>query len=289
MPQAQMLRGGPVAEQLRADIAARAARLAADGSTPRLAVLVASADPSSSSYAQAKARTAEKLGVTLMAVEVDPAQGQAAFEHRVADLSDEPTIHGIVLDLPVDPRLDAEPAIACIDRRKDVDGLTAVNLGLLAMGREDEALCPATPLACIRLAEEAVPLAGRRVTVVGRGRTVGRGLIPMLVNRHATVTVCHSRTADLAAATRSAEILFVAAGRPGLIRAEHTSPGQVVVDAGITVLDGKLAGDVDAASVSEAVSLLTPVPGGVGPLTSTLIFANLLRAMALQGFGDGAE
>ena len=287
MPQAHLLRGGPIAEQLRAEIEARAARLAEEGFTPRLAVLVASADPSSSSYAQAKARTAAKLGVDLTIVEVDPDQGQAAFEHRVADLSDDPTVHGIVLDLPVDPRLDAEPAIACIDRRKDVDGLTAVNLGLLAMGREDDALCPATPLACIRLAEAAGPLAGRRATVVGRGRTVGRGLIPMLVNRHATVTVCHSRTADLAAATRSAEILFVAAGRPGLIRAEHTSPGQIVVDAGITVVDGKLVGDVDAASVS--VSMVTPVPGGVGPLTSTLIFANLLRAMALQGFGDGGE
>jgi methylenetetrahydrofolate dehydrogenase (NADP+)/methenyltetrahydrofolate cyclohydrolase len=286
MPEAHLLRGGPIAEGIRADIAARAARLAEGGTVPRLAVVVASADPASSSYAQAKAKTATKLGIALDAVAVDPAQGQSAFEHRMADLSDDPAVHGIVLDLPVDPRLDAEAAIACLDRRKDVDGLTAVNLGLIAMGREDDAICPATPLACIRLAESAGPLAGKRVAVVGRGRTVGRGLLPMLVNRDATVTVCHSRTADLAAAVRAAEVVFVAAGRPGLIGAAHLSPGQVVIDAGISFVDGKMSGDVDQAAAAETVAVLTPVPGGVGPLTSTLIFANLLRAMTLQGFGE---
>jgi methylenetetrahydrofolate dehydrogenase (NADP+)/methenyltetrahydrofolate cyclohydrolase len=286
MPQAQLLRGGPMAEALRADIAALAARRAQAGHQPRMAVVVASADPASSSYAQAKAKTAAKLGIALDAVAVDPAEGQSAFEARVAGLSADPAVHGIVLDLPVDPILDAEPAIARLDPRKDVDGLTALNLGLIAMGREAGALGPATPLACIRLAEAMGPLSGRKVTVVGRGRTVGRGLIPMLINRDATVTVCHSRTADLAGATRNADVLFVAAGLPRLIGAAQVAPGQVVIDAGISFLEGKMVGDVDQAAVAQVVAAITPVPGGVGPLTSTLIFANLLRAMDLQGLGE---
>ena len=291
MPPAQVLRGGPIAEGLRAEIAAGVARLADAGIIPRLAVLIASSDPANSSYAQAKARTAAKLGIELLVVEIDPTRGQTAFEDRVAALSADPAVHGIVVDLPVDDRLSADPAIARLERLKDVDGLTADNLGLLSIGRESDALCPATPLGCIRLAETVGPLDGRRVTVVGRGRTVGRGLVPMLINRNATVTVCHSRTADLAAATRGAEVLFIAAGRPGLIGTDHVAAGQVVVDAGISMVDGRMVGDVDAAAVAalpaeQAVAWLTPVPGGVGPVTSTVIFANLLRAMTLQGIGN---
>lgn len=282
MSEASLLRGGALAEPLRAEIAARTARLKERGIAPHLVVVVASDDPAVASYAQSKARMAEKLGIALTLATVDAAEGQAALEARLARLSEAREVHGIVLALPLAPGLDAEAAIARIDPKKDVDGLTPVNLGLIALGREGEAIAPATPQACIRLAESAAPLAGSRVVVVGRGRSVGRGLIPMLVNRDATVTVCHSRTPDLAAAIAPCATVFVAVGRPHLIDAAHIRPGQVVIDAGISMVGGKMAGDVDAEAVRTTALALTPVPGGVGPLTSTLIFANLLRAISLQ-------
>ena len=282
MNEAILLRGGALAEPIRAEIAAEAARLTDRGITPHLVVLVASDDPGVASYAQSKSKTAAKLGVALTVETVDPAEGQAALEARLTALSRTPTVHGLVLALPVAPGLDTEAAIGCIDPIKDVDGLTPANLGLIALGREAEAIAPATPQACIRLAETQGPLAGKRVAVIGRGRSVGRALIPMLINRDATLTVCHSRTPDLAAAIAPCEVVFVAAGRPGLIGAAHIRPAQIVIDAGISIVDGKVVGDVDQDAIRETASALTPVPGGVGPLTSTLVFANLTRAIALQ-------
>ena len=279
------LRGAPIAETVRAGIADDVGRLKASGLEPRMAVVVASDDPATISYAEAKGRTAAKLGVTLDVVTADLARGQDALESTIAELSVDANVHGILLDLPVADGLQAEPAIDRIDPLKDVDGLTSVNLGLIALGREGAAIAPATPAACIRLAEETGPLTGRRVTVVGRGRSVGRALAPMLVNRDATVTVCHSKTPDLAAAIAPADIVFVAAGRPGLIGETHIRPGQVVIDAGINMVDGRLVGDV-APEVAQVASAITPVPGGVGPLTSSLIFANLVRAIALQRQGS---
>lgn len=281
MADAQLLRGAPIAEAVRARILEDIGQLKSAGVQPRMAVVVASDDPATLSYAEAKGRTAAKLGLALDIVHVDPAHGQAALEGAIARLDGDPSVHGILLDLPVARGLDAEAAIGRIGRLKDVDGLTAGNLGLIALGREAAAIVPATPAACIRLAEDAGPIAGRRVTVVGRGRSVGRALIPMLINRDATVTVCHSRTPDLAAAIAPADIVFVAAGRAGLITQQHIRAGQVVIDAGINVVDGRLAGDV-APEVAQVAAALTPVPGGVGPLTSSLIFANLMRAIALQ-------
>lgn len=288
MPEAALLRGAPLAEAVRGEVAAEAARLAGLGVAPVLAVVVAGDDPAVLRYAEAKGRAARALGIALEVMRVDPAQGQVELERQIAALSADPRIHGVLVGLPLDPRLDAEAAIQRIDPRKDVDGLTPTNLGLIALGREAVALCPATPLACVQLAETVAPLRGRRVAVVGRGRAVGRALIPMLINRDATVTVCHSRTADLAAAVAPCEVVFVAAGRPGLIGAAHLRPGQVVVDAGISVVDGKVVGDVDAAAALPVVAALTPVPGGVGPLTSTLIFRNLMQAIALQR-GEGGR
>lgn len=282
MTDAILLRGSPLAEPLRAEIAAQAARAADRGVAPHMVVVAASDDPGVASYAQSKRKTAAKLGIALTVLSIDPAEGQAVLEARLAEMSAAPSVHGLVLALPLATGLDTESAIACIDPAKDVDGLTAVNLGLIALGREREAIAPATPQACIRLAESVGPLAGKRVTVVGRGRSVGRALIPMLINRDATVTVCHSRTLDLEAAIAPCDVVFVAAGRPGLVSSAHIRPGQVVIDAGITVLADGIVGDVDADAIRGTAAALTPVPGGVGPLTSTLIFANLMRAIALQ-------
>jgi len=281
---ARMLRGKPLADAEREAIARRARSLEDAGTTPRLAVVVASDDPAVAKYAEAKGRSAAKLGIALDLVVFDPAEGQVALEARIAGLSADPAVHGILLELPVAGSLDAESAIARIDPKKDVDGLTAVNLGLIAAGREAGAIAPATPLACIRLAESVAPLAGKTATVVGRGRSVGRALIPMLINRDVTVTVCHTRTRDLAAAIAPADLVFVAAGRAGLVGPGLLKAGQVVIDAGINVVGDAVVGDVDPAA-ADVVAALTPVPGGVGPLTSTLIFANLIRAIDLQQKG----
>lgn len=278
MTEAAALLGKPIAERIRSRILAEAP----PGLRPCLAVVVASDDAAVARYAAAKQRTADALGLGFRVETVDPAGGQVALDARIAALSADPGVHGILLELPLAAGLDVEIAIRQLDPLKDVDGLTPYNLGLIAAGREADALLPATPAACIRLAETAADLKGARAVVVGRGRAVGRALAPMLVNRDATVTVCHSRTRDLAAAVAAADIVFVAAGRPGLVGGAMVRPGQVVVDAGISVVDGRVVGDVDADSVRPVVAALTPVPGGVGPLTATLIFSNLLQAVELQ-------
>lgn len=278
MAEAAALLGKPIAERIRSRILAEVP----PGLRPCLAVVVASDDAAIARYAAAKQRTADALGLGFRVETVDPAGGQAALDARIAALSADPGVHGILLELPLAAGLDVEVAIRQLDPLKDVDGLTPHNLGLIAAGREADALLPATPAACIRLAETAADLKGARAVVVGRGRAVGRALAPMLVNRDATVTVCHSRTRDLAAAVAAADIVFVATGRPGLVGGAMVRPGQVVVDAGISVVDGRVVGDVDAETVRPIVAALTPVPGGVGPLTATLIFANLLQAVQLQ-------
>jgi len=270
MAEAAALLGKPIADRIRSRILdERPADL-----RPCLAVVVASDDAAVARYAAAKRRTADALGLGFRVETVDPVDGQAAPDARVAALSADPGVHGILLELPLAPGLDPEAAIRRIDPLKDVDGLTPHTLGLIAAGHEADALLPATPDACIRLAESVADLRGARAVVIGRGRAVGRALAPMLVNRDATVTVCHSRTRNLAAA--------VAAGRPGLVTGAMVRPGQVVVDAGISVVDGRVVGDVDADSVRPVAAALTPVPGGVGPLTAPLIFDNLLRAVRLQ-------
>ncbi len=281
MTETVLLKGKPLADTLRQDIAERTAALKAAGTTPVLAVVVGSADPAAIKYAEAKQRAAERLGIAINLVRFDPGLGQDALDYELAALSRDDRVHGILLELPLDPALDAERAIGQIDPLKDVDGLTAANLGRIAAGDESGAIAPATPIACIRLAESAGQIAGSRAVVVGRGRSVGRALIPMLINRHATVTVCHTRTPDLAAAIAPCEFVFVAAGRPSLVTADHLKPDQIVIDAGINVVEGGIVGDVDPAAEG-VVKAMTPVPGGVGPLTSTVIFDNLLHAVALQ-------
>ena len=286
------LRGAPIAETVRARIADDVGRLKAAGLEPRMAVVVASDDPATISYAEAKGRTAAKLGVALDVVTADPAQGQSALEGAIAELSADANVHGILLDLPVADGLQAEPAIDRIDPLKDVDGLTSVNLGLIALGREGDAIAPATPAACIRLAEETGPLSGRRVTVVGRGRSVGRALAPMLINRDATVTVCHSRTRDLPAVCRRADLLVAAIGRPGFVGDEFVGDGAVVIDVGINRIDvggGKtrLIGDVDFDAAVEVAGAITPVPGGVGLMTVACLMANTITAACRQaGVGE---
>jgi methylenetetrahydrofolate dehydrogenase (NADP+)/methenyltetrahydrofolate cyclohydrolase len=276
------IRGDALSKSIREEVRVEAAEWIEEGTPPRLAAVVTNSNPSVLSYVESKARVASGLGITFDLVVLPEGAGQDKLEATLKELAENDAIHGIVLELPLAGEMDLARALKLIPANKDVDGMTARNLGLLFMDREDEALVAATSQACVLLAESVKPLAGLRVGVVGKGRTVGMPLIGMLLNRHATVTICHSRTSDLAAALRDCEVVFAAVGKPGLLNKEVLVEGQILIDAGITMVDGKLRGDVDADSVSGFAAALTPVPQGVGPVTTSLIFKNLMRAMRLQ-------
>jgi methylenetetrahydrofolate dehydrogenase (NADP+)/methenyltetrahydrofolate cyclohydrolase len=272
------LRGDVLAKSVKLLVTQAAAELAAAGNPPRMAVVLATEDAASVAYAESKKKTAAALGIAADIHNLGADIAQDALIDALKALSADPAIHGILLELPLAPGLDADAALDAIAPHKDIDGLTAYNLGLISCGREDQALTSATAQACIMLAETQGSLSGKRVALIGRGRTVGRPLTGMLINRHATVTVCHTRTPDLKAAIADCDIVMVAIGKARQIGGAQLRPGQIVIDAGINYVDGKLAGDVDAASAEGIAAALTPVPGGVGPLTSALIFQNLIRA-----------
>jgi methylenetetrahydrofolate dehydrogenase (NADP+)/methenyltetrahydrofolate cyclohydrolase len=277
-PATVKLRGDVLAKSVKQAVSEAAARLSAGGVPPRMAVVLASDDAASVTYAETKKKAAAALGIELEIHNLGSATTEARLVETCRALSADAAVHGILLELPLAPGLSADAALDEIAPGKDIDGLTPWNLGLISAGREEEALTSATAQACILLAETQGALAGKRVALIGRGRTVGRPLMGMLINRHATVTVCHTRTRDLKAAIADCDIVMVAIGKARQIGGAQLSPGQIVIDAGINYLDGKLVGDVDAASAERVAAALTPVPGGVGPLTSALIFQNLIRA-----------
>jgi methylenetetrahydrofolate dehydrogenase (NADP+)/methenyltetrahydrofolate cyclohydrolase len=276
------LRGAPLAAEIKAEVSERVEKWKERGVQPRMAVVLATDDPAAEQYERSKARNAAKLGIEMELVSLGVDCHQTELEARLGSLCEDEKVHGVLLSLPLAPDLDTEAALSRIHPHKDVDGLTPANLGLLLAAREREALAPATPLACILLAETVRPLEGERVVVVGRGRTVGKGLLPLLVNRNATVTVCHSRTRNLPEVVREGDVVFVAVGRSGLVGAEHLRAGQIVIDAGINWSESGTSGDVRTEEVVDVVERITPVPGGVGPVTSSLVFRNLLRAIELQ-------
>jgi methylenetetrahydrofolate dehydrogenase (NADP+)/methenyltetrahydrofolate cyclohydrolase len=273
------IKGAEYARKIREEVRAEVERLKAQGISPQLATVVAGNDPAIAGYLEVKRRTAEKLGITLEMVGVQG--GEKELVGVLQRLSKSPATHGIILELPLPSDFDADRVIQTIHPKKDVDGLTAVNLGLALAGREDEALLSATAQACIALAETFGSLKGKRVTLLGKGRTVGKPLIPMLLNRGATLTVVHSKTSDLKQALQGAEVIFSGTGQAGILTGEMLSNGQIVIDAGTAYENGKVLGDVasDAWGVAAAV---TPVPEGVGPLTTAYVFRNLIRAIALQ-------
>lgn len=275
---ARVIKGGPVAARIRAEVQA-----AVGGVPPVLQVLLAGDDPGSRWYAQAKAKLGAKLGITVQLERFPATCTTPALLASIADWNQDPSIHGILVELPLPSGVDKAQVLAAIDPRKDVDGVTPTNRGLLFGAAEQRALLPATPLACLELlAEVPVQPAGKRAAVVGRGDTVGRPLAALLVTRHATVTVCHTRTPDLAAVVREADLVFAAAGRPGVVTGAMVRPGATVIDAGITEVDGALAGDVEWETVAAVAGAVTPVPGGVGSVTTSIIMRNVLRARALQ-------
>ncbi|MDR1920392.1 MAG: bifunctional 5,10-methylenetetrahydrofolate dehydrogenase/5,10-methenyltetrahydrofolate cyclohydrolase [Candidatus Adiutrix sp.] len=282
---AEIIKGLPVATAMREEITAQVKALAAlKGIRPKLAVVLAGDDEASRVYAQSKEKVGQKMGIEVE-IHVRPGSTPEAEIVRLIDeLNADKNVHGILVELPLPKGIQKENIMNRIDPKKDVDGVHPVNRGYLLGGQEHLALVPATPLACIELIQRSgLDLKGKRVTLVGRGDTVGRPLASLLIKRDATVTVCHTKTIDLAGTVKAAEIVVAAAGFPKLVKAEMLSAGQTVVDAGINQLeDGSLCGDVETEAASQIVRAITPVPGGVGSLTTTVIMQNLLKAVELQ-------
>lgn len=249
---------------------------------PHLVSVLASADPASGVYVESKARRARKLGVQFSVRDLGTQATQDDLHAVLDDLSHDPAVHGVMLELPLAPGLDAEEALLHVAHQKDIEGLTPGNLALIAAGRESEALLPPTPRSIRFLLRSALgdDLRGLRAAVVGPGRTVGRPLTFMLNNRGVTVTLCNEHTRDLTGVLRVQDAVVVAVGRAGLLGPEHVQPHHVVIDAGINVKEG--GGVLGDAAAHLPVRAQSPVPGGVGPLTSALMYQNLVRAVKLQ-------
>ena len=275
---ARLIDGNALSRQLRAEVARRAAALIARGVTPGLAVILVGDDPASAVYVRNKVKACAECGIRSVQQSLPATLPQAELLARIAALNADPTIHGILVQMPLPPQLDAHAVIAAIDPAKDVDGFSTASAGELMCGLPG--LRPATPAGCMKLIESTgIALRGKHAVVVGRSNTVGKPMALLLLQAHATVTVCHSATPDLGRHTRQADVVVVAVGRRGTLRAEMVQPGAVVIDVGINRdAQGKLCGDVDFDGVSQVAGAITPVPGGVGPMTITMLLANTLDA-----------
>ena len=277
------LSGKPLANRVTQEVRAALSDWVAQepGFQPQLVSVLASSDPASLVYVHTKARQARKLGVDLQVRDLGAHASQDELHGVLRELSADPRVHGIMLELPLAEDLDADAALLHVAHRKDVEGLTPANLALIAAGREPEAILPPTPRSVRFLLREVLgdDLRGQRIAVIGPGRTVGRPLAFMLNNRGVTVTMCNEHTRDLKAVLAPMDAVVVAVGHAGLLRAEHVQPHQVIIDAGINVQGKQVVGDAQAGL---PVRAQTPVPGGVGPLTSALMYQNLVRAVKLQ-------
>ena len=278
---ARVLSGRELAAEIRGGTATAAAELAAARSErpPRVTVVTATDDEATAWYVRSISNAAGKAGIACEVEDLGAGASAAAIEAQLSALSGDPTVDGIILQTPLPGGARLAELAGVIDPAKDVDGANPVSLGRLMTGLP--AFAPATAAAVLALLDHyQVPLAGRHVVVVGRSAVVGKPVAHLLLDRNATVTICHSRTRDLAAITRQAEVLVVAAGRVGLIGASHVAPGATVIDVGTNATaDGGLAGDVDA-GVAEVAGALSPVPGGVGPVTTALLLRHVTDAAA---------
>jgi methylenetetrahydrofolate dehydrogenase (NADP+)/methenyltetrahydrofolate cyclohydrolase len=270
--------GEAVAAAVRERVAGEAAEIAAArGKPPGLATVLVGDDPASATYVRMKRKAADEAGIRSIDQEPPASTSQEELLSLVDRLNADPQVDGILVQLPLPDQIPQEAVVRAISPEKDVDGLNPINAGLLAQG--SPGLVPCTPAGVMELLRHAgVDPAGRQAVVVGRSNLVGRPLVSLLLGADATVTVCHSKTADLAEVCRRAEILVAAAGRPGLIRAEMVAPGATVIDVGTNRTDDGLVGDVDFESVREVAGAITPVPGGVGPMTIAMLLSNTVAA-----------
>ena len=291
---ADVIDGEAVARRVRNEVAAAVETIGEAGVTPGLATVLMSDDPASETYVRMKQRDCEEVGIESRHVELDTGDSQATLFETLDDLNDDPAIHGILVQRPLTEGVDEPAALRRVDPEKDVDGFHPENVGRLVTG--DPRFVPCTPLGIQRLlVESEVSIEGADVVVVGRSELVGKPLANLLLGRgedaNATVTVCHSRTDDLAAHVGRADVVVVAAGVPGLVTGEMLSTDAVVVDVGINAVEDEngereLVGDVDYESASGVVDAITPVPGGVGPMTRAMLLKNTVTAAVRQSGVD---
>ena len=287
---AAIIDGKAIAGELRAELAIRVGRLADLGVVPGLAVIIVGNDPASAIYVRNKARASGEIGIRSEVHALDAATPQATLGAFVRRLNEDPAVHGILVQLPLPRHIDARAVIETIAPEKDVDGFHYFNVGSLVTG--DPAFYPCTPWGVMKMLEhEEVPVQGAHAVVVGRSTIVGKPMALLLLNAGATVTICHSKTRDLGAMTRQGDILVAAVGHARLIRGDMVKPGAVVIDVGINrQADGRLSGDVDFDAAREVASRITPVPGGVGPMTIAMLLANTVKsAERAAGLGGRAE
>lgn len=285
---ARIIDGNALSARVRGEIAERAAALTARGVQPCLAVMLVGADPASAVYVRNKVAGCEKAGIRSLRFDYPENATQEEVMARLAELNADPSVHGILVQLPLPRHLDETAVLEAIDIRKDVDGFHAENVGRLSQCRE--AFIPCTPHGVMKMLETAgVQVQGAEAVVIGRSNIVGKPMATLLTNAGATVTVCHSKTKDLAFHTRRADILVAAIGKPKFVTGDMVRPGAIVIDVGINRLQdgpdaGKLCGDVDFDSAKEVAGAITPVPGGVGPMTITMLLVNTVvsaeRALA---------
>ncbi len=272
---ARIIDGKAVAAQVKDEVAREVSAL---GVRPGLATILVGDDPASAVYVRMKREDSAEVGIESFHHEPGADVAPEELAALITSLNDDERVHGILLQLPLPDHLDQDDFISLIDPAKDVDGLTVTNAGLLAHARP-EALVPCTPAGVMRLLDDAgVELSGARAVVLGRSILVGKPLAQLLLSANATVTHCHSRTRDLPAVTREGDVLIAAVGSPGLVGADMVREGAVVIDVGTNRTDEGLVGDVDFGAVSEKASAITPVPGGVGPMTRAMLLVNTLKA-----------
>ena len=277
---ARILDGKAHSARTIAGLRETAARLTARGAQPAMAVILVGDDPASRVYVRNKDRASREAGVAAAVHALPASATEAELLALIRRLNVDPAVHGIIVQLPLPKGIDAERALRSISPEKDIDGFHPQNVGALALGQHR--FVPCTPAGIVKmLDDEGIPVAGRRAVVIGRSNIVGKPMALLLLERNATVTICHSKTPDLAAVTREADILVAAAGRALLVKADMVKPGACVIDVGIHRMpDGSLVGDVDFAGVSRVAGWITPVPGGVGPMTVAMLVSNTVRAAA---------
>ena len=280
---AQLIDGVALSIKLRADVAMRAAALRARGVTPGLAVIVVGENPASQIYVRNKVKACEDNGLYSVLERHSVTLTQADLLSRVDALNRDPSIHGILVQLPLPPHIDSHKVIEAISPEKDVDGFHVVSAGALMVGQPG--FWPCTPYGCMKMLEDiGYDIRGKHAVVIGRSNIVGKPMALMLLQKNATVTVCHSATTDLKDMTLQADVIVAAVGKRNVVTADMVKPGAVVIDVGMNRIpqgepgEGKLCGDVDFEGVKEVAGYITPVPGGVGPMTITMLLVNTLEA-----------
>ena len=267
-----------IAASLHEEIYGQVGHLRRNGVVPKMAVVLAGDDPASVLYAQAKERACQKTGIDFQLFDLPVNVPERSLLDLIQRLNQDVSIHGIMVELPLPQGLDKKEILGSVSPLKDVDGVNPVNRGLLLSG--GEGLFPVTPQSCVEIIlRSGLTIAGKHAVLVGRGETVGKPLVFMMLNQNATVTVCHTKTADLGYFTRQADILIVAVGKPGAITGDMIKPGAIVVDAGINDTPDGICGDVNFQQALPIAGAISPVPGGVGSLTTALLQKNLLKAV----------